>query len=73
MKYLSKKKQQEVRMLAEKIIFVLPLHIKDIEVVGSLYDKLSLIVKATHSREEYLEWLMEQVRNDVDYKYSKEG
>ncbi len=69
MKYLSKKKQTEIRMLVDLVIATLPLHIKDLDVLGLLYDKLSRIVKASHSSEEYLEWLQEQVDKTVKSRH----
>lgn len=52
---------------------ILRTNITDIEVVGKGYDALSQIVKATHRQQDYLDWLIHQVADDVDYKYSKEG
>ena len=73
MKYISKKNQDEVKKLVEQVMIILRSHIIKTEVVGKGYDALSQIVRATHSREDYLEWLMWQVANDVDYKYSRKA
>lgn len=72
MKYLSLKKQQEIKKLVYEVMVILRTNIKDIEVVGKGYDALSRIVKTTHSQQDYLDWLIQQVADDVDYKYSKE-
>ena len=72
MKYLSLKKQAEIKKLVYDVMVILRTNIKDIEVVGKGYDALSQIVKATHSQQDYLDWLIQQVANDVNSKYSKE-
>lgn len=72
MKHLSLKKQEEIKRLVYEVMKILRTNIKDIEVVGKGYDALSRIVKATNSQEDYLNWLIKQVADDVDYKYSKE-
>ena len=72
MKHLSLKKQEEIKKLVYEVMTILRTNIKDIEVVGKGYDALSRIVKATNSQQDYLDWLIEQVADDVDYKYSKE-
>lgn len=72
MKHLSLKKQEEIKKLVYEVMVILRTNIKDIEVVGKGYDALSRIVKATHSQQDYLDWLIQQVADDVDYKYSKE-
>ena len=69
MKYLTKKKQREITMLVDSVIATLPFHIKDIDVLGFLYDKLSMIVKASHSSEDYLEWLQKQVDKTVGNRH----
>ena len=71
MKYLSLKKQEEIKKLVYEVMVILRTNINDIEVVGKGYDALSRIVKATHSQQGYLDWLIQQVADDVDYKYSK--
>lgn len=72
MKHLSLKKQEEIKRLVYEVMVILRTNIKDIEVVGKGYDALSRIVKATNSQHDYLDWLIQQVADDVDYKYSKE-
>ena len=72
MKHLSLKKQEEIKKLVYEVMVILRTNIKDIEVVGKGYDALSRIVKATNSQQDYLDWLINQVADDVDYKYSKE-
>lgn len=72
MKHLSLKKQEEIERQVYEVMVILRTNIKDIEVVAKGYDALSRIVKTTHSQEDYLSWLIEQVADDVDYKYSKE-
>ena len=72
MKYLSLKKQAEIKKLVYDVMVILRTNIKDIEVVGKGYDALLQIVKATHSQQDYLDWLIHQVADDVDSKYSKE-
>ncbi len=72
MKHLSLKKQEEIKKLVYEVMGILRTNIKDIEVVGKGYDALSRIVKATNSQQDYLDWLIKQVADDVDYKYSKE-
>lgn len=69
MKYLSLKKQEEIKELVYKVMVILRTNIKDIEVVGKGYNVLSQIVKATHSPQDYLDWLIHQVADDVDSKY----
>ena len=71
MKYLSLKKQEEIKELVYKVMVILRTNIKDIEVVGKGYDALSQTVKATHSQQDYLDWLIQQVANDVDSKYGR--
>ena len=71
MKYLSLKKQEEIKKLVYEVMVILRTNINDIEVVGKGYDALSRIVKAIHSQQDYLDWLIQQVADDVDYKYSK--
>lgn len=56
-------------MLVDSVIATLPFHIKDIDVLGFLYDKLSMIVKASHSSEDYLEWLQKQVDKTVGNRH----
>lgn len=72
MKYLSSKKEAEIKKLVYDVMVILRTNIKDIEVVGKGYNALSQIVKATHSQQDYLEWLIHQVADDIDSKYSKE-
>lgn len=72
MKHLSLKKQEEIKKLVYKVMVILRTNIEDIEVVGKGYDALSQIVKATHSQQDYLDWLIQQVADDINYKYSKE-
>jgi hypothetical protein len=72
MKHLSFKKQEEIKKLVYQVMVILRTNIKDIEVVGKGYNALSQIVKATHSPQDYLDWLTQQVAGDVDAKYSKE-
>lgn len=72
MKHLSLKKQEEIKKLVYEVMTILRTNIKDIEVIGKGYDALSRIVKATNSRQDYLDWLIKQVADNVDYKYSKE-
>ena len=71
MKYLSLRKQEEIKELVYKVMVILRTNIKDIEVVGKGYDALSQIVKATHSQQDYLDWLIQQVADDVNYKYGR--
>lgn len=71
MKHLSLKKQEEIKKLVYEVMVILRTNINDIEVVGKGYDALSRIVKATHSQQDYLDWLIKQVADDVDCKYSK--
>lgn len=71
MKHLSLKKQEEIKRLVYEVMVILRTNIKDIEIVGKGYDALSRIVKATNSQQDYLDWLINQVADDVDYKYSK--
>ena len=71
MKYLSLKKQEEIKELVYKVMVILRTNIKDIEVVGKGYDALAQIVKATHSQQDYLDWLIQQVADDIDYKYGR--
>lgn len=70
MKYLSSKKQEYIKELVYKVMVILRTNIKDIEVVGKGYNALSQIVKATHSQQDYLDWLIQQVADDVNSKYS---
>ena len=72
MKHLSLKKQEEIKRLVYEVMVILRTNINDIEVVGKGYDALSRIVKTTQSQQDYLGWLIQQVADDVDYKYSKE-
>jgi hypothetical protein len=72
MKHLSLKKQEEIKKLVYEVMVILRTNIKDIEVIGKGYDALSRIVKATNSQQDYLDWLIKQVADDVDSKYSKE-
>ena len=72
MKYLSSKKQEEIKKLVYKVMVILYTNIKDIEVVGKGYNVLSQIVKTTHSQQDYLDWLIQQVVDDIDSKYSME-
>ena len=72
MKYLSLKKQALIKKLVYDVMVILRTNIKDIEVVGKGYNALSQIVKATHSQQDYLDWLIQQVANDINSKYSKE-
>ena len=71
MKHLSLKKQEEIKRLVYEVMVILRTNIKDIEIVGKGYDALSRIVKATNSQQDYLDWLINQVADDVEYKYSK--
>ena len=71
MKYLSSKKQEEIKELVYKVMVILHTNIKDIEVVGKGYDALSQIVKATHSQQDYLDWLIQQVSDNIDSKYGR--
>ena len=71
MKYLSLRKQEEIKELVYKVMIILRTNIKDIEVVGKGYDALSHIVKATHSQQDYLDWLIQQVADDVNSKYGR--
>ena len=71
MKCLSLKKQEEIKKLVYDVMVILRTNIKDIEVVGKGYNALSQIVKATHSQQDYLDWLIQQVADDVDYKYGR--
>ena len=72
MKHLSLKKQEEIKKLVYEVMVIPRTNIKDIEVIGKGYDALSRIVKATNSQQDYLDWLIKQVADDVDSKYSKE-
>ena len=72
MKHLSLKKQALIKKLVYDVMVILRTNIKDIEVVGKGYDALSQIVKATHSQQDYLDWLIQQVVDDIDSKYSME-
>lgn len=72
MKHLSLKKQEEIKKLVYEVMVILRTNIKDIEVVSKGYNALALIVQATHSQQDYLDWLIKQVADDVDSKYSKE-
>ena len=71
MKYLSSKKQEEIKKLVYKVMVILYTNIKDIEVVGKGYNVLSQIVKATHSQQDYLDWLIQQVSDNADSKYGR--
>ena len=71
MKYLSLRKQEEIKELVYKVMVILRTNIKDIKVVGKGYDALSQIVKATHSQQDYLDWLIQQVADDVNSKYGR--
>ena len=71
MKCLSLTKQEEIKKLVYDVMVILRTNIKDIEVVGKGYNALSQIVKATHSQQDYLDWLIQQVEDDVDYKYGR--
>ena len=71
MKYLSLTKQEEIKKLVYDVMVILRTNIKDIEVVGKGYNALSQIVKATHSQQDYLDWLIQQVADDVNYKYGR--
>ena len=71
MKYLSLRKQEEIKKLVYKVMVILRTNIKDIEVVGKGYDALSRIVKATHSQQDYLDWLIQQVADKVNSKYGR--
>ena len=71
MKYLSLKKQALIKKLVYDVMAILRANIKDIEVVGKGYDALSQIVKATHSQQDYLDWLIQQVADDVNSKYGR--
>lgn len=61
MKFLLKKKQEDVRMSVDAIMCTILIHINDVEIVGLCHDYLSRIVKATHSSKEYINWLQKQV------------
>ena len=71
MKYLSLKKQAEIKKLVYDVMVILRTNIKDIEVVGKGYDALSQIVKATHSQQDYLDWLIQQVADNINSKYGR--
>ena len=71
MKYLSLKKQEEIKKLVYEVMVILRTNITDIEVVGKGYDALSQIVKATHSQQDYLDWLIQQVADDINSKYGR--
>ena len=71
MKYLSLKKQALIKKLVYDVMAILRANIKDIEVVGKGYNVLSQIVKATHSQQDYLDWLIQQVADDVNSKYGR--
>ena len=71
MKYLSLKKQEEIKKLVYDVIAILRTNIKDIEVIGKGYNALSQIVKATHSQQDYLDWLIQQVADDINSKYGR--
>ena len=71
MKHLSLMKQEEIKELVYKVMVILRTNIKDIEVVGKGYDALSQIVKATHSQQDYLDWLIQQVADDINSKYGR--
>ena len=66
MKHLSLKKQQEIKKLVYEVMEILRTNIKDIEVIGKGYDALSRIVKTTHSQEDYLSWLIQQVADRLE-------
>lgn len=72
MKYLSLTKQEEIKKLVYDVMVILRTNIKDIEVIGKGYNALSQIVKATHSQQDYLDWLIVQVADNINSKYSKE-
>ena len=71
MKYLSLTKQEEIKKLVYDVMVILRTNIKDIEVVGKGYNALSQIVKATHSQQDYLDWLIQQVADDINSKYGR--
>ena len=71
MKHLSSKKQAEIKKLVYDVMVILRTNIKDIEVVGKGYNALSQIVKATHSQQDYLDWLIQQVADDINSKYGR--
>ena len=71
MKYLSLKKQEKIKILVYDVMVILRTNIKDIEVVGKGYNVLLQIVKATHSQQDYLNWLIHQVADGVDSKYGR--
>ena len=71
MKHLSSKKQSEIKKLVYDVMVILRTNIKDIEVVGKGYYALSQIVKATHSQQDYLDWLIQQVADDINSKYGR--
>ena len=71
MKYLSLTKQEEIKKLVYDVMVILRTNIKDIEVVGKGYNALLQIVKATHSQQDYLNWLIQQVADDVNSKYGR--
>ena len=71
MKYLSLTKQEEIKKLVNDVMVILRTNIKDIEVVGKGYNALSQIVKATHTQQDYLDWLIQQVADDVNSKYGR--
>ena len=71
MKYLSLKKQEEIKKLVYDVMAILRTNIKDIEVVGKGYNALSQIVKVTHTQQDYLDWLIQQVADNVNSKYGR--
>lgn len=71
MKYLSLTKQEEIKKLVYDVMVILRTNIKDIEVIGKGYNALSQIVKATHSQQDYLDWLIQQVADDINSKYGR--
>lgn len=71
MKYLSLTKQEEIKKLVYDVMVILRTNIKEIEVVGKGYNALSQIVKLTHSQQDYLDWLIQQVADDVNSKYGR--
>lgn len=71
MKILTKKNQSEIMRCADQVLSLLRSYVSDPAALGYGYDKISQIVKESHSKEDYLEWLMKNVLDSVDEKYNK--
>ena len=67
MKILGRMSQDGIQNRVQDILDTLKKYCADLNVddYGSILSNLSSIVKLTHSREEYLDWLMEQVEKSV--------